>query len=59
MPELDAAFFHLYGINRDDAQYILSTFKGIHDASPLFPDSATTAEHILQLYDEFASPCDR
>src|SRR5437868_7440064 len=24
--ELDAAYFHLYGINRDDAQYILSTF---------------------------------
>jgi hypothetical protein len=24
--ELDAAFFHLYGINRDDAAYILDTF---------------------------------
>ena len=25
--ELDAAFFHLYGIERDDAAYILSTFS--------------------------------
>ncbi|MBI4601557.1 MAG: hypothetical protein HY721_06310, partial [Planctomycetes bacterium] len=24
--ELDAAFFHLYGISRDDASYILDTF---------------------------------
>src|SRR5437763_1604302 len=24
--ELDAAYFHLYGIKRDDVQYILSTF---------------------------------
>ncbi|MFM9962528.1 MAG: hypothetical protein ACKV2Q_15050 [Planctomycetaceae bacterium] len=24
--ELDAAYFHLYGINRDDAEYMLSTF---------------------------------
>ena len=23
---LDALYFHLYGINRDDAEYILSTF---------------------------------
>ncbi len=26
--ELDAAYFHLYGIARDDAAYILSTFSG-------------------------------
>jgi len=24
--ELDAAYFHLYGVKRDDAEYILSTF---------------------------------
>ena len=24
--ELDAAFFHLYGLNRDDTAYILDTF---------------------------------
>ena len=54
MAELDAAYFHLYGIGRDDAQYILSTFKGIHERSPLFADGASTAEEILRLYDEYA-----
>jgi hypothetical protein len=24
--ELDAAYFHLYGVQRDDVEYILSTF---------------------------------
>jgi len=52
MAELDAAYFHLYGINRDDAQYILSTFKGIHDKTTLLPDNRSTAEQILALYDE-------
>ena len=33
MAELDAAFFLLYGIERDDVQYILSTFKGISSES--------------------------
>lgn len=26
--ELDAAYFHLYGLSRDDAEYILTTFTG-------------------------------
>ena len=37
MAELDAAFFHLYGIARDDVEYILSTFKGIHDQRTPLP----------------------
>jgi hypothetical protein len=53
MAELDAAFFHLYGLNRDDAEYILSTFTGIHERGTLFPDSVSTAEFILQKFDEF------
>ncbi len=36
MAELDAAYFHLYGIARDDVEYILSTFKGIHERQDLF-----------------------
>jgi len=55
MAELDAAYFHLYGINRDDAEYILSTFKGIHDKMPHLPDGQSTAEHILALYDQLGS----
>jgi hypothetical protein len=56
MAELDAAYFLLYGIDRNDAEYILSTFKGIHVRSPLFPDRASTAEHILSIYDSLAAP---
>lgn len=54
--ELDAAFFHLYGINRDDAEYILSMFKGLHDSRTLFPDHCSTAEFILRKYAEMAFP---
>ncbi len=53
MAELDAAYFILYGIGRDDAEYILSTFKGIHDNTPLFPENRSTAEQILRVYDQF------
>ncbi len=55
MAELDAAYFHLYGIDRDDAEYILSTFKGIHERGPLLPDSRSIAEHILSWYDALRS----
>lgn len=33
--ELDAAFFHLYGVSRDDAEYMLSTFTN----TGLIPES--------------------
>jgi hypothetical protein len=54
MAELDAAYFHLYGIDRDDAEYILSTFKGIHESQDLFSGSVSTAQRILQKYAEMS-----
>jgi hypothetical protein len=53
MAELDAAYFHLYGVGREDAAYILSTFKGIHARSPLFAEQRTVAEQVLYTFDEF------
>ena len=50
--ELDAAFFHLYGFERDDVEYILSTFKGIHERQPLFAGGCSAAERIVQKYAE-------
>ncbi len=50
MAELDAAFFHLHGIPRDDVEYILSTFKGIHEERTLFSGGLTVAERIVQKY---------
>ena len=55
MAKLDAAFFHLYGIARDDVEYILSMFKGIHEPSGLFPNHASTSRRILDHYDAFSS----
>jgi hypothetical protein len=51
MAELDAAYFILYRLDRADAEYILSTFKGIHTADPLLPGYVSVAELILNTYD--------
>jgi len=53
MADLDAAYFHLYGIDRDDAEYILSTFKGIHEEQTLLR-GASTSQRILQKYAELS-----
>ncbi len=52
LAELDAAFFHLYGLNRADAEYILSTFTAIHDRRTPLPGHRSIAEHVLDVYDE-------
>ncbi len=51
MAELDAAYFILYGIERDDVEYILSTFSGVTEPNALLPGHRSTADHILELYD--------
>ncbi|MFA7237140.1 MAG: hypothetical protein WC058_09765 [Phycisphaeraceae bacterium] len=55
MAELDAAYFILYGIDRDDADYILSTFTGIHDPCPLIAGQPTIAQHTLAVMDRLAA----
>lgn len=52
--ELDGAFFHIYGIERDDADYILSTFPIVHRN-----DQARHGEHrtwrlVMEAYDGIA-----
>jgi hypothetical protein len=54
MAELDSAFFHLYKINKDDVEYILSTFKGIHDEGSLFPEHCSMAKRIMEKYIEMS-----
>jgi hypothetical protein len=53
MAQLDAAYFLLYGIGREDARYILSTFPYTQEAQPLLGAPASIAERILAYYDEF------
>lgn len=60
--ELDAAYFHLYGVEREDAEYMLSTFTGTGFIEPdqrLEKDHAWTkgsiGESILDAYDALAA----
>ena len=55
--ELDAAYFHLYGIARDDVEYILSTFTN----TGVLPEEerqgtlfrrGSVGEHVLEEYDK-------
>ncbi|MDQ3330246.1 MAG: N-6 DNA methylase [Planctomycetota bacterium] len=49
--ELDAAFFLLYGVNREDAEYVLSTFRHDQTDEPLGADPAALT---LKAYDRLS-----
>jgi hypothetical protein len=49
--ELDAAYFHMYGIDRDDVDYIMETFPIVKRKDFERYGSFRTKELILQVYD--------
>jgi hypothetical protein len=49
--ELDAAYFHLYGIKRDDVDYIMETFPIVKKKDEKFYGHYQTKYTILSLYD--------
>lgn len=49
--ELDAAFFHLYGLSRDDSDYILETFPIVRKTDMKTHGEYRTKRVILELYD--------
>ena len=50
--KLDAAFFHLYGINRDAAAYILDTFPIVRRKDEQkYNGEYKTKSTILEIYD--------
>ncbi|MGW6480767.1 Eco57I restriction-modification methylase domain-containing protein [Streptomyces sp. NPDC055059] len=53
--ELDALFFHLYGISRDDAMYILDAFPIVRRKDEAKYGSFRTKELILAEYDRMAA----
>ncbi|SFK91390.1 Eco57I restriction-modification methylase domain-containing protein [Streptomyces pini] len=53
--ELDALFFHLYGINRDDSEYILDTFNVTRDNDIKAHGEYRTKRLILAEYDRMAA----
>ena len=52
--ELDALYFHLYGINHDDADYILDTFPITHRKDEQQHGEYRTKRVILEIYDAMA-----
>jgi hypothetical protein len=53
MAQLDAAYFILYGIERDDVEYILSTFQGLQKSDAGMFEGGSTIQRILKHYDHF------
>jgi len=50
--ELDAAYFHLYGIERDDVDYIMKTFPIVKRKDEKQYGKYRTKRVILEIYDE-------
>ncbi len=50
--ELDAAYFHLYGIERDDVDYIMETFPIVKRKDEKEYGEYRTKRVILEIYDE-------
>ena len=53
--ELDAAFFHLYGIGRDDVDYIMETFPIVKRKDMAEYGEYLTKRMILEIYDAMAA----
>ena len=52
--ELDAAFFHLYGLNRDDTAYVMGTFPIVRKHDEKAHGEYRTKRVILEIYDALA-----
>ena len=53
--EIDAAFFHLYGISREDASWILDTFAVLRRSEERQHDEYRTKRGVLKTYDALAA----
>jgi hypothetical protein len=56
--ELDAAYFHLYGVDRDDVDYILDTFPIVRRKDEARYGEYRTKRLILEIYDAMAKAID-
>jgi hypothetical protein len=52
--ELDAAFFHLYGLSRDDTDYVMDTFPIVRKNDEKAHGEFRTKRLILEVYDSLA-----
>lgn len=52
--ELDAAFFHLYGLGRDDVHHVMETFPVVKREDEAAHGTYRTRDLILDIYDRMA-----
>jgi hypothetical protein len=52
--ELDAAFFHLYGLDRDEVDYVMDTFPIVRRKDEAAHGEYRTKRVILEMYDTMA-----
>lgn len=52
--ELDAAFFHLYGVSRDDTSYVMDTFPIVKKNDEKLYGEYRTKRLVLEIYDALA-----
>ena len=53
--ELDAAYFHLYQLNREDVEYVLSTFQGIAKEDGEADGAGRTRQLVLEAFDRMSA----
>ena len=53
--ELDAAYFHLYGVERDDVDYVMTTFTVVRKRDEARSGEYRTKRLILEIYDAMAT----
>ena len=53
--EIDAAFFHLYGITQDDTAYVLDTFPVLERSEEREHGEFRTKRVVLEIYDALAA----
>jgi hypothetical protein len=52
--ELDAAYFHLYHLSREDVEYILGAFQAIANEDEKAEGEGRTRRLVLEAYDSMA-----
>ena len=50
--ELDAAYFHLYGLDREEVDYVLDQFQGVVKEDAATGSPGPTRRAILEAYDD-------
>jgi hypothetical protein len=56
--EIDAAMFHVYGVERDDVDYIMDTFRGVKEHDEATHGEYRTKRIILEIYDKMQEAID-